>query len=97
MLSSIARHTVQAVLLELKEKGPTVQDRQVLYADVSKWLGQAASILSDSTPPSVALALAESFLASVSSQAQTYNGMRGGRRPSSTFLVVFARQQGRVT
>ena len=50
--------TVQTVLLELKEKGSTVQDRRVLYADVSKRLGQAGSILSGSMPPSPALALA---------------------------------------
>ena len=46
--------TVQTILLELKEKGPAVQDRRVLYADVSKRPGQAASILSDSMPPAIA-------------------------------------------
>ncbi|CAM9763170.1 unnamed protein product [Ascophyllum nodosum] len=70
--------TIRTVLLELKEKGPTVQDRRVLYADVSKRLGQATSILSDCMPPAIALALAESILASASSQAQAYNGARGG-------------------
>ena len=89
--------TVQTVLLELKEKGPTVQDTRVLYADISKRLGQAASILFDSMPPAIALALVESILASVNSQAQAYNGVGGGARPSSPILVVFACQQGRVT
>ena len=70
--------TVRTVLLELKKKGPTVQDRQILYAGVSKILGQAANILSDSMPPTMALALAESFLASVSSQAQAHNGVGAG-------------------
>ena len=56
--------TVQTVLLDLKQKGHTEQDKQVVYADVSKRLGQAASILPDSLPPAVALALTEAFLAS---------------------------------
>ena len=70
--------TVQTVLLELKGKEPTVLDRRVLYANGSKRLGQAASILSDGMPPGIALALAKSVLASVSSQARAYNGVRGG-------------------
>lgn len=31
--------TVQTVLLDLEEKGPTAQDKKVLYADVAKKLG----------------------------------------------------------
>ena len=70
--------TVQTVLLELKEKGLTVQDRRVSYADVSKRLRQAASISSDCKPPAIALALVESIIVSISSQAQAYKGVRGG-------------------
>ena len=61
--------TVQTVLLDLKEKRPTAQDRQVFYADVTKKHGQAASILSDSVSPAVAVALVDQFLATVSAQA----------------------------
>ena len=61
--------TVQTVLLDLKEKRPTAQDRQVVYADVTKKHGQAASILSDSVSPAVAVALVDQFLATVSAQA----------------------------
>ena len=76
--------TVQTVLLDLKQKGHTEQDKQVVYADVSKRLGQAASILSDSLPPAVALALTEAFLASVSSQAKAHNAVEG---PMATYVA----------
>ena len=56
----------------------------MVYADVSKRLGQAASILSDSLPPAVALALTEAFLASVSSQAKAHNGVEG---PMATYVA----------
>ena len=72
--------TVQTVLLDLKEKGPTAQDRQVLYADVTKKLGQAASILSDSVSPAVAVALVDQFLATVSAQAGGAAATRTGGR-----------------
>ena len=49
-----------------------------MYADVSKRLGQAACILSVGMPPGISLALAESVLASVSSRAQAFNGVREG-------------------
>lgn len=76
--------TVQTVLLDLKQKGHTEQDKQVVYADVSKRLGQAASILSDSFPPAVALALTEAFLAEVSSQAKAHNAVEG---PMATYVA----------
>ena len=85
-----SNETVQTVLLEWKGKGPTVQDKQVLYADVSNRLGQAASILYDSIPPAMTLALEESFLASVGCQAQAHNEVGRGRRPPSPIWVVFA-------
>lgn len=68
------------VLLGLKEKGPTVQDRQVLYADVTNKLGQAGSILSDSYSPAVAMALADEFLATVSARAGGARAKRTGTR-----------------
>lgn len=68
--------TVQTVLLDLKGKGPSVQDRQILYADVSKTLGLSCSILSDTFPPEVAKVLADNFYAFICRQAQVHTGVR---------------------
>ncbi|CAM9731196.1 unnamed protein product, partial [Laminaria digitata] len=40
--------TIRRVVLELKEKGPTLQDRNVLYADVCEVLTEETEILVDS-------------------------------------------------
>ena len=69
--------TVQTVLLDLREKGPTEQDKQVLYADVSKTLALTCSILSDSFSPEAAKALVNNFYASVRTQAQAQTGIGG--------------------
>lgn len=69
-----SRQTLQTVLLDLTEKGPTVQDRQVLHADVSKKLDEAGSIISGSMPPAQARALAESFLQTARKLVQEQQG-----------------------
>lgn len=47
--------TIQTVILELKEKGPTaVQGHRVLHADISKALTEANGLLADSIPPTQA-------------------------------------------
>lgn len=55
-----------STLLHLKEKGPTVQGKAVLYTDVSKILTQAANVLSDSLNPQQARNMAHSWLAQAS-------------------------------
>ena len=79
--------TVQTVLLDLKEKGPTDQDRQVLYADVTKKLGQAASILSDRFSPTVAVALVDQFLTMVNVQAGGVGTTTTGGRGAALFMA----------
>ena len=69
--------TVQTVLLDLRQKGPTEQDKQVLYADVSKTLALTCSILSDSFSPDAAKALVNDFYASACTQAQAQTGVGG--------------------
>ena len=69
--------TVQTVLLDLREKGPTEQDKKVLYAEVSKALALTCSILSDSFSPEAAKALANNFYACVRTQAQAQTGVGG--------------------
>eukprot|EP00904_Undaria_pinnatifida_P011765 jgi/Undpi1/7719/HiC_scaffold_23.g10192.m1 len=69
--------TVQTVLLGLREKGPTEQDKQVLYADVYKTLALTCSILSDSFSPEAAKALVNNFYACVRTQAQAQTGVGG--------------------
>lgn len=49
--------------VQLRENGSTLlQDQQVLYAAVSTRLNEANRILSESTSPTQAIAIAESFL-----------------------------------
>ncbi|CAB1116228.1 unnamed protein product [Ectocarpus sp. CCAP 1310/34] len=79
--------TVQTVLLDLKEKGPTDQDRQVLYADVTKKLGQAASILSDRFSPTVAVALVDQFMTMVNMQAGRVRTTTTGGRGAALFMA----------
>lgn len=58
-----------STLLHLKEKGPTVPNTAVLYADVLKILTQATNILSDSLNPQQARNMAHSWLALASTFA----------------------------
>ncbi|CAB1118006.1 unnamed protein product [Ectocarpus sp. CCAP 1310/34] len=70
-----------AVLLNLKEKGPTEQD------DVTKKLGQAASILSDRFSPTVAVALVDQFLTMVNMQAGGVGTTTTGGRGAALFMA----------
>lgn len=54
--------SLQSTLDTLKDKGPTVQDRKMAYADVYKTLTLAASVLADSLPPDKARMVANSTL-----------------------------------
>ena len=56
-----------------------MQDRAVLYADVSKVLVQTANILSDSFQPDHARALADSWLAQARTLANTGSAANIGR------------------
>ena len=58
--------TLQTVhFLELREKGPTLRDQQVLYADGSMRLNEASSILSESRAPAEATGMTDMFLQKV--------------------------------
>lgn len=74
---------MESTLLHLKEKGPTVQDKAVLYADVSKILTQAAKILSDSLNPQQTRNIAHSWLAQASTFAM---GQSVGARSGPEFV-----------
>lgn len=66
--------TVQTVLLDVKEKGPSEQDRRVVFADVTKMCNEACAIMSDTLPPGEARILAENFVLNVRRLAVERNG-----------------------